>query len=78
MAHPSVFCAVFLLLSTTVSARAEKESSEDDIVQFWNTSDLIWTVFTTSWKVPLCKADLKMNISESHLLFRRAQIKHGQ
>uniref|UniRef100_A0A224YBW1 Lipocalin n=1 Tax=Rhipicephalus zambeziensis TaxID=60191 RepID=A0A224YBW1_9ACAR len=78
MTQPCAVGAVFLLLMTTVQARGETPSSQEDIVQFWNTSDLIWTTYTTSWEAQQCKADQKVNITERNITFYRAHIEDGR
>ncbi|XP_075741517.1 uncharacterized protein LOC119167997 [Rhipicephalus microplus] len=67
---------VFFLLMTMMLVRGEKQS-EEDIVQFWNTSELIWTAFTTSSEAILCKADLKVDISENNITFYRAYVRRS-
>uniref|UniRef100_A0A131Z6Y0 Lipocalin n=1 Tax=Rhipicephalus appendiculatus TaxID=34631 RepID=A0A131Z6Y0_RHIAP len=75
MTQPCTLYALFLLLMTTGPARGEEQNREDDIVQFWNTSELIWTTSTTSMKAQLCKVDLKVDISQNNITFYRALIK---
>ncbi|XP_075740765.1 uncharacterized protein LOC119167987 isoform X2 [Rhipicephalus microplus] len=43
---------------------------------FWNTTELIWTTFTTSWERPFCKVDLKTDINECNITFYRGHIEH--
>ncbi|KAL1469579.1 hypothetical protein MTO96_040997 [Rhipicephalus appendiculatus] len=62
---------------TTVPSQGEQQSSGEDIVQFWNTSERIWTTFTTSWEAHLCKADLKVYINHGNITFYRAYIEDG-
>ncbi|KAL3240175.1 hypothetical protein MRX96_021731 [Rhipicephalus microplus] len=78
MTEPRGILRVYFLLVTTALARGERQSSEEDIVQFWNTSELIWTALTTSSEAHLCKADLKVNISQHNIIFYRTKVKYAR
>uniref|UniRef100_A0A224YMN3 Lipocalin n=1 Tax=Rhipicephalus zambeziensis TaxID=60191 RepID=A0A224YMN3_9ACAR len=75
MAQLSISCAVaFVLLMKTVPPGAVAESHQEDIVQFWNTSELIWTTNTTAEDRRVCKVDMKQNISEKNIIFKRSYL----
>uniref|UniRef100_A0A224YMZ8 Lipocalin n=1 Tax=Rhipicephalus zambeziensis TaxID=60191 RepID=A0A224YMZ8_9ACAR len=74
-AHACSVIAFSILITWRLSgADYVTPSSEEydyDIRKFLNTSETIWTLNTTSEKLQMCKSDLKQNMNETEIFFRR-------
>ncbi|KAL3240174.1 hypothetical protein MRX96_021730 [Rhipicephalus microplus] len=68
----SLFCAVLFGVSVATRSNFSEESIHNvDIVKFWNTSELIWTTYTTVLTRRVCKVDIKKkHITNKHQLYQ--------
>ncbi|XP_049526963.1 uncharacterized protein LOC119458283 isoform X5 [Dermacentor silvarum] len=66
-----------LLLSTVVALRGDLSTLKQllcttcDIKKFFNTDEVIWTLRSTERLKLQCKVDVKINITDTFVLFRR-------
>uniref|UniRef100_A0A6G5A1E4 Putative group i salivary lipocalin n=1 Tax=Rhipicephalus microplus TaxID=6941 RepID=A0A6G5A1E4_RHIMP len=74
MSQRSILCVgVFaLVLAKSASLEIENSNSSEDIFEFYNTSELIWTTNTTAKQRRVCKVDLKETITRDNVTFRRS------